>query len=258
MTKAGGALESEGQSRNETPTRPPSGLGTDVSATSVRAPRRFLTTVLVAAAILVIAGFLGADRWFYETISVRLNTPDIADDDFFQRTNLFWYICRFWSHIVGGLIAYFAILVFHPRGWRMANAQLITVGITAMTANFLQAAIARLRPNEGTSHLDFGTPFGYWTDRLHHPGVGFPSGEVTFAFALAYVLSRYFPRGAPLFFALSFLVLLARLLSGSHFLSDVAAGVALGVVGGHFVLNGCLALFARRWPIQEEAATHER
>jgi membrane-associated phospholipid phosphatase len=60
----------------------------------------------------------------------------------------------------------------------------------------------------------------------------FPSGHTTTSFALAAVLAARFPRQAWIFYSLASLVGLGRLVSGSHYPSDVLAGVILGLAVG--------------------------
>jgi len=57
----------------------------------------------------------------------------------------------------------------------------------------------------------------------------FPSGHATTAFALATLLSLWYPRWAPAFVALAGLVALSRVALGAHFPSDVLAGAVLGM-----------------------------
>jgi undecaprenyl-diphosphatase len=68
----------------------------------------------------------------------------------------------------------------------------------------------------------------------------FPSGHATTAFALATVLSLWYPKGWWAWGALAALVGWSRIVLGSHYPSDVLAGAVLGCA----VVLGC----ARWWP----------
>jgi membrane-associated phospholipid phosphatase len=58
----------------------------------------------------------------------------------------------------------------------------------------------------------------------------FPSGHATTVFALATVLSLWYPRGTAAWLALAAVVGWSRIALGPHFPSDVVAGAVLGVV----------------------------
>ena len=65
--------------------------------------------------------------------------------------------------------------------------------------------------------------------------ISFPSGHSVTAFALAFVLSRAYPRYAFLFYGLAGLVALSRVYLAKHFPSDVVAGAAIGLLAGWIV-----------------------
>lgn len=65
--------------------------------------------------------------------------------------------------------------------------------------------------------------------------ISFPSGHSVTAFALAYVLSRAYPRGSLVFYAMAVMVALSRVYLARHFLSDVVAGAGVGLFAGWIV-----------------------
>ena len=195
---------------------------------------------------LVLVGWAGGDRWFYEHVSLQLNTDNPYDRDFYQVTKPVWNICRYYGHVVGGLIAYFAILAFHRRGWRWAHAALLGVLGSAAVVNLLQGVIGRLRPNQAESAWAFAPPLA---GLLHGAAVGFPSGEAGTAFAVAWVLTVSFPRGRWLFLLAALLTTLARVLPGMHYISDVAAGAMVGTLAARWLFGVTLRYTERAWPV---------
>lgn len=182
---------------------------------------------LAAGILLIVAGFLGLDRWFYEYVSLALNTEDRPlDRDFYHLTTPFWLVCRYaFGHAVGVVCLFFALRSLHSRGWRAGAAFLVGVTVAALTANGAQAAIGRLRPNQADSRLAFAQPL---TSITNTQRVSFPSGEAATAFAMAAVLAYLVRRHRVLFFSAATLTASARLVNGAHYLSDVAAGALLG------------------------------
>jgi membrane-associated phospholipid phosphatase len=200
---------------------------------------RILKWVAIGAALLVIVlGFLGLDRAFYLNVSCRLETKDsLFDRDFYTVTRPFWFACRYaFAHLIGGALAYAALVALHPRRWRAANAAAFAVIVTALIANGAQTVIGRLRPNQTDLALR-GLKAGN--------EAGFPSGEATTALALATVLSRGWPRYRVAFYGCGTLGAVSRLVNGAHYLSDVVAGGLWGTICAGFLFDHADWLYER-------------
>ena len=180
---------------------------------------------VITALLILAAGWLGLDRWFYEHVSLKFNTPDQLDDDLYNQTRWFWNTVRLWSHVLGVLIIYWMLVGFHRCSWRGANALGVAMLILGVCVQMLQDCIGRLRPDQADSAVAFARFLGAWRDGA---ATCFPSGEVTAAFALAVLMDRLWPRGRWAWYSAACLVALARLLPGRHYLSDAAAGALLG------------------------------
>ena len=179
------------------------------------------------AAVLIVAGFLGLDRWFYEHVSLALNTEGI-DRDFYHATGLFWLLFRAaFGYGLAGVVLGVVVIVLDPRRWRAIVAALLAVMVAGLLANVAQGTIGRLRPNQADTHLAFVPPF---TELLTKQRVSFPSGEAATGLALACVLSRLFPCWRLVFYVGGTLAAVARLINGAHYVSDVAAGGLFGVL----------------------------
>jgi undecaprenyl-diphosphatase len=114
----------------------------------------------------------------------------------------------------------------HPL-WKEAGWQsLIAHGLAALSANILKHVIGRPRPkfmHAGNLHLSPITGSG-WDS--------FPSGHAAAAFAVATVLAARFPRARWPLLAAAVAIAASRVIRGSHYLTDVAGGMALGCVMG--------------------------
>ena len=88
----------------------------------------------------------------------------------------------------------------------------------------LKKAIGRKRPSAFEPHC--------WATLLPPDQFSFPSGHTMTAFAIALVISYYYPgmEGALYFLAVS--IAISRIVLGMHFLSDVLAGAVLGTALG--------------------------
>ncbi|MGD8453351.1 MAG: phosphatase PAP2 family protein [Phycisphaerae bacterium] len=190
---------------------------------------------------LVVWGLLGLDQVFYREVSLRLQTANPLDRDFYHVTKPVWLALRLiGGSLVGTLIMYFVVMATHARSWRTANVALVSVLCAVVVANVAQAAIGRQRPNQAGGQLAFTTPM---VSLFERQGVCFPSGEAAMAFALACVLSRLYPGGRAAFYVLAVCTASARLVNGAHFLSDVVAGAMAGVLVG----RGMFALLSARF-----------
>lgn len=65
----------------------------------------------------------------------------------------------------------------------------------------------------------------------------FPSGHAAFYFALSTIVYIYNKKAGYFCFAASFLISIARVFAGVHWLSDIIGGIVVGVVGGYFLNN---------------------
>lgn len=188
----------------------------------------------LAGVVVIVAGFLGLDGWFYSHVSQVLNPPDRPlGPSVYISTRWFWLACRWaFGYGLAGLAVCVVVVVLEPRRWRAVFTAIIAVAIAALAANIAQGAIGRLRPNQGSSPLAFTRPFA---ELLNKENVSFPSGEAATAFALACALTRLLPRGRPVFYAAGVLAAVARLANGAHYVSDVVAGALVGVLIADFV-----------------------
>lgn len=132
-----------------------------------------------------------------------------------------WYIA--------GSLGIYAFFRFARRNILNASRALfvfLSLSATGIFITALKWVAGRHRPSEYFIHDLFG--FNYF-------GVGyeltsFPSGHAQTVFTLATALTILFPRwGLPLF-VMAILVAASRVMLTSHYLSDVFAGAAVGII----------------------------
>jgi len=132
--------------------------------------------------------------------------------------------------ISGALLA-FGLLSRRAVFRRAGLESLIAHAAVALSTQALKHLIGRPRPRMTHSGwFQFGPS---WDSGLD----SFPSGHAAASFAVAAVLARRFPSAGWVLYGAACFVALSRVLRGSHFPTDVLAGVGLGLAAGYVVAN---------------------
>ena len=132
--------------------------------------------------------------------------------------------------ISGALLA-IGLVRKHPLFRQAGFESLIAHAAAGLTTQALKHLIGRPRPR-----MTHGGGFQFgpsWDTGLD----SFPSGHAAASFAVAAVLARRFPRAWWLLYGAASFVALSGVMRGSHFPTDVVAGVGLGLVAGYVVAN---------------------
>jgi undecaprenyl-diphosphatase len=108
------------------------------------------------------------------------------------------------------------------RSGRVLSCMLPSVAIaTFLVEHPIKALFRRRRPFVNVIRaVVVGKKPGSWS---------FPSGHSASSFAAAWTLTRFWPRGAPAFFAIAGVVALSRVYVGAHYPGDVTSGALAGV-----------------------------
>jgi membrane-associated phospholipid phosphatase len=116
----------------------------------------------------------------------------------------------------------------------------LAIASSGILVNLLKVAIGRARPKLTEAY----GPFEFEPFTLDSDFAAFPSGHASTLLALAAALACLLPRLRLTLLAFATWCAITRLFIGAHFLTDVLAGGALGVLAAH----GCRRLLAeRRW-----------
>jgi len=136
------------------------------------------------------------------------------------------------------VVVILAVAVLDPAGRRRALA--IAIGCLASLAltYLLKDLFGRSRPFVAAAD-------GSWQWRgpwqFSTAWTSFPSAHTPAAFALAAGLSWFYPRGRALFMTLAVITAAQRVLHTAHYLSDVIAGMGIGVFMARMTLRAKLA-----------------
>jgi len=135
------------------------------------------------------------------------------------------------------LVVISAVMV--AAGWLLKRAVLSRAGFESLLAHGAAALIIQVlkhligRPRPRMMH-NGGFQFG---PSLETGLDSFPSGHTAASFAMATVVARHFPGLAWPLYGAATAVAMSRVVRGSHFPTDVAAGLVLGVLVGAVVAH---------------------
>ena len=133
--------------------------------------------------------------------------------------------------VLSGVLLAIGLARKQPAFRRAGVGSLIAHAAAALSVQALKHLIGRPRPR-----MTHGGGFQFgpsWDAGLD----SFPSGHTTASFAVAAVLAKQFPRARWLIYSAASFVTVSRVMRGSHFPTDVVAGVGLGLLAGYVVAN---------------------
>lgn len=173
------------------------------------------------------------------------------------------------GHGLGVALASLLILTLVPVDRRKVSRLLWAAFGAGGLANVVKLTFFRFRPYHYPLHeaaaddplMTFVTPPGFTGEGL---SASFPSGHTATAFALAAVLSAYYPRGRWLFWSLAMLCATQRVWANAHFPSDVFAAACVGLLTARLFLSpavgrwGGFDWWERRGARQEAVPAAER
>jgi len=143
--------------------------------------------------------------------------------------------CFYYLGSGGGLVTVSALLLAggyflkHRRFQQCGVESLIAHGAVALLVQITKHLVGRPRPRLMRDGEFLTGP------SLESGLDSFPSGHASASFAVATVVARHFPRWAWFVYGMAALIAMARVIRGSHFATDVAAGVVLGILVGSVV-----------------------
>lgn len=135
-----------------------------------------------------------------------------------------------------GLIAFFSVLLLAARP--ALKPAILCLAATGVLAQVLKYSIGRIRPNVSDDMTVFHGPLGLLNTGPSVAAIdSLPSGHTAAAFAMAFILSRHWPRAGWLWYFLAAGVAASRTLVDVHFPSDVVLGALLGTFVCQMILG---------------------
>jgi len=128
--------------------------------------------------------------------------------------------------VVAAVLLGFGYLRENPKLMKAAVLSLIALAISGLAVQTIKHVIGRPRPRlveQGIVN---------WGPSLQSGHDSLPSGHALSSFAMAAVLSSFYPAGQWIWYSLAVLVAFTRIYIDAHFTSDVFVGAVLGVLIG--------------------------
>lgn len=154
----------------------------------------------------------------------------------------------------GAAVIVLAALRARGRGLRLRAAYgclaqllgflFVSVAVSGLAASLIKNVLGRARPKL----FDEAGPLAFQPFTFDADYAAFPSGHATTVFALAGVLTILWPRARVVILTLAAWGAASRFLIGAHYISDVAAGAALGLSFPYFLRR---RLADRRWVFEK-------
>ena len=142
-----------------------------------------------------------------------------------------------WGLVVELCVSYLPHLVFLAiLGWFSLNLRrkvFLELAGTAILSRVVITETIRLL-------WDRARPFaelGFRPLVEHSASASFPSGHATFFFALSGVVFAYNKKMGTLFFLLSAVIVVSRVMAGIHWPSDILGGAAIGIGSAYLVMR---------------------
>jgi undecaprenyl-diphosphatase len=124
-----------------------------------------------------------------------------------------------------GALAFAILILGDARRFAAIAAGCLASGTGLAIYLILKKATGRKRPCLVEPHN--------WAQILPPDQYSFPSGHTIAAFSIATVVGLFYPPLFPALLAYALLIAISRIVLGMHFLSDVVAGAALGLLFGY-------------------------
>jgi membrane-associated phospholipid phosphatase len=195
----------------------------------IRWDRVWLPIVLVIVGWIALSIDLPVAKWFLDH-----NCPDPLAR---------WFsLSEVMAHGLG-VVAIVAAVAFLDPVRRAVIPRLLTASIGAgLLADFCKLFVARARPHSFSFDGTVADTFQQWLPLVSGGSglQGFPSAHMATAVGLAIGLAWLYPRGHWFFVFLAVSAGGERVVSGNHFVSDVAWGAAVGAFCAIGVLEGGL------------------
>jgi undecaprenyl-diphosphatase len=187
-------------------------------------------------AIFILFALTSITILFYFDTPIWQAARDLVEPDYLYIPELFTHWGLYLFYLIFAVVLIYAFI--------KKDRNLINIGLAYLKAQFffsliavrlLKAFLGRARPGYGSEFTFFETSFKYNAFPSGHSADAFVSG--VFLFFLLKQTRYAGSRFLPLIYA--FLIAISRVFVSSHYPSDVAAGMGIGILGAWFFISKC-------------------
>lgn len=176
---------------------------------------RLWLAILSVTVILVVTSALFIDQKFAQ----YFDSPEMSRVWHFHRE-----ITEIGAAEVYFVLALVGLLIGHFR--RKAAYLLACMLTSGIAVHIFKFTIGRARAHKAPEH----DPFTFDPFNFHHHWQSFPSGHSQTLFSVATMIAYVFPKTLPYIFTLALYLAFTRAITLAHFVSDVWAGAAFGLL----------------------------
>lgn len=184
--------------------------------------------------ILIAIGILVMPLLFLFDIPIWQAARDLVEPDYVYIPELFTHYGLYLFYLIFGVILIYAIVRKNRRLIAFCLAYIKTQLLFSLVlVRVLKVLVGRPRPGKGFEFKFFATSFSHNAFPSGHSADAFVSGVFLFYLLNQSQYAGY--RFLPLIYA--FLIASSRVFVSSHYPSDVAAGMAIGIMGAWFFIS---------------------
>jgi undecaprenyl-diphosphatase len=184
--------------------------------------------------IFIAIGILTIPLLFFFDVPIWQAARDLVEPDYLYIPEFITHYGLYLFYMIFGAIGIYAFVKKDRNLVAFCLAYIKTQLIFSLVVvRLLKIVVGRPRPGWGTEFTFFSTHFKYNAFPSGHSADAFVSGVFLF-----YLLNQSKYAGCrflPLIYA--FLIALSRVFVSSHYPSDVAAGMAIGILGAWFFIS---------------------
>jgi len=186
--------------------------------------------------ILIASGALIIPLLYFFDVPLWQAARDLVEPDYLYIPEFFTHYGLYLFYMIFGGIGIYAFVKKKRNLIVLCLAYIITqLVFSLMVVRLLKIVFGRARPGWGTDFTFFATRFKYNAFPSGHSADAFVSGVFLFYLLNQSKYAGY--RFLPLIYA--FLIAISRVFVSSHYPSDVAAGMAIGIMGAWFSISRC-------------------